>query len=312
MADLCTAIKEQVDVLDYMRGLGYHPVKSGSHYWKLEEHDSFVYDEVKKAVHWNSHGVHGSIIDLYMDINGCDRSAAITALRARLWSEPQKRQPAPSVPPPPKAPPERKDFVLPEKDPGNWRRVYAYLLKTRGLDHHVVKWLAASNIIYPDARGNLVYVSQYQDYAAKKGTGSHYRSVVEGGNYTARFCMNFSPQATKLIVSEAFIDAASFASLLQRHDLNFLDYAYLSLESCYEGPLQGALQKLPALQTIYLAQDSDAGGMKSRQRCRALLEKEGFSGRVIDKIPLSKDWNEELLSCRQILAQSPTMEPLPG
>lgn len=311
MADLCTAIKEQVDVLEYMRDLGYHPVKSGSHYWKLKEHDSFVYDEAKKAVHWNSHGVHGSIIDLYMDINGCERSSAIRALRARLWSQPQQRQPSAAPAEPPKPPSERKAFQLPEYDPGNWRRVYAYLLKTRGLDNHIVKWLAAGKIIYPDTRGNLVYVSQYQDYAAKKGTaiGSHYRSVVDGGNYSARFCMNFTPETTKLIVSEAFVDAASFASMLQLHGLDFLDYGYLSLESCYEGPLQAALQKLPSLRTIYLAQDNDAGGMESRRRCRALLEQEGFSGRIVDKVPFSKDWNEDLLTYRQMLAQLPVMEP---
>lgn len=37
----------------------------------------------------------------------------------------------------------------------------------------------------------------------------------------------------------------------------------------------------------------------SRQKCREMLAKNGFSGRVIDKLPTGKDFNEDLLAMRQ-------------
>lgn len=169
------------------------------------------------------------------------------------------------------------------------------------------------------------------NYCARKGTltpkdgQKGFRNVVEGSDYEHRCVMNASPQHTKLIVTEAAVDAWSFASMLELHGLDFRDYTYLSLECTYEGPLGKFLEENPQVKTIYLGQDADEAGLKSRDRCRDLLKERQYSGKVIDKLPDArapgcKDWNDALkyyLEQQRIREQSepsrePIMEPAPG
>lgn len=134
--------------------------------------------------------------------------------------------------------------------------------------------------------------------------------------------MNQSHDHTKLVVTEAAVDAWSFASMLEIHGLDHKAYTYLSLETTYEGPLGNFLDDNPQIRTIYLAQDADEAGIKSREKCRKLLEEKGFTGRVIDKLPNAnapgaKDWNDALILKREEMAyaqaeqnQEPVEEPV--
>ena len=45
--DIVQRIKTQIPILDYLKESGYTPVKSGTHYWRLKESSSFVYDDAK-------------------------------------------------------------------------------------------------------------------------------------------------------------------------------------------------------------------------------------------------------------------------
>lgn len=70
------------------------------------------------------------------------------------------------------------------------------------------------------------------------------------------------------------------------------------------------LDENPQIRTIYLAQDADEGGLKSRTNCRKLLEEKGFTGRVIDKLPNAnapgaKDWNDALILKRAEMEREP-------
>ena len=142
--------------------------------------------------------------------------------------------------------------------------------------------------------------------------------MVEGSDYERRCVMNQSPQHTKLIVTEAAVDAWSFASMLELHGLDFQDYTYLSLECTYEGPLGKYLEENPQIKTIYLGQDADEAGLKSREKCRALLKERQYTGKVIDKLPDAsapgcKDWNDALkYYLEQQRIREPVMEPAPG
>lgn len=116
--------------------------------------------------------------------------------------------------------------------------------------------------------------------------------------------------------------------MLEIHGLDHKAYTYLSLETTYEGPLGIYLDENPQIKTIYLAQDADEGGLKSRVNCRKLLEERGFTGKVIDKLPNAnapgaKDWNDALILKRAdmerepvgqtpIHADEPTMQPSIG
>ena len=202
----------------------------------------------------------------------------------------------------------------------DWTEGYAYLISTRKITPTIVKWLVQEKTIYPDERGNLCYLGRDGkgeiNYCARKGTltprdgQKGYRNVVEGSDYQKRCVMNHSPSHTKLVVTEAAVDAWSFASMLEIHGLDHKAYTYLSLETTYEGPLGIYLDENPQIKTIYLAQDADEGGLKSRVNCRKLLEERGFTGKVIDKLPNAnapgaKDWNDALILKRAEMEREP-------
>ena len=76
------------------------------------------------------------------------------------------------------------------------------------------------------------------------------------------------------------------------------------------GAVGNFLDENPQIRTIYLAQDADEGGLKSRTNCRKLLEEKGFTGRVIDKLPNAnapgaKDWNDALILKRAEMEREP-------
>lgn len=335
-SDLRKAILENISIEELLREEGFEVIPRGRKL-TVKGHDSLVITPDKGVFTWNSRGFAGSVIDLYMGLHGCDARTAMTALRKRLPEYSRQHALAGVVPrqrEPPKSE-EKQPLVLPEKEYHKWPRVYAYLMATRKIQPVVVRWLVKQKTIFPDARGNLCYVGRDAqgavNYCARKGTltpregQKGFRNVVEGSDYERRCVMNQSPQHTKLIVTEAAVDAWSFASMLDLHGLDFRDYTYLSLECTYEGPLGRFLEENPQIKTIYLGQDADEAGLKSREKCRALLEERGYTGRVVDKMPNAnapgcKDWNDALkyyreqqrIQERPAPGREPVMEPAPG
>jgi hypothetical protein len=53
----------QIDILDFARNNGLAVVNKGTDY-RLEDHDSFVFDRRKQRFYWNSRGIYGNIINL--------------------------------------------------------------------------------------------------------------------------------------------------------------------------------------------------------------------------------------------------------
>lgn len=321
-SDLRTAIIENITIADFLRSEGYEVIPRGRKL-TVKGHDSLVITPDKNVFTWNSRGFGGSVIDLYMGLHSCDARTAMIELRKQLpeykKERPKPNQPHPAKPPAPKDK-ESVPLILPTEDKNKWRRVYAYLISTRKITPTIVKWLVQEKTIYPDERGNLCYLGRDGkggiNYCARKGTltprdgQKGYRNVVEGSDYQKRCVMNHSPSHTKLVVTEAAVDAWSFASMLEIHGLDHKAYTYLSLETTYEGPLGIFLDENPQIRTIYLAQDADEGGLKSRVNCRKLLEERGFTGKVIDKLPNAnapgaKDWNDALILKRAEMEREP-------
>lgn len=327
-SDLRKAILDNITIEELLREEGFEVIPRGRKL-TVKGHDSLVITPDKGLFIWNSRGFAGSVIDLYMGLHGCDVRTAMAALRKLLpgYSKQHAAGPEPRQREPPK-PKEKVPLELPERDNSKWSRVYAYLMTTRQITPTVVKWLVQQKTIYPDVRGNLCYLGRDThgavNYCARKGTNTPkdgqkgFRNVVEGSDYERRYVMNRNLQHTKLIVVEAAVDAWSFASMLELHGLDFQDYTYLSLEGTYEGPLGEFLEENPQIKTIYLGQDADKWGLKSRDRCRDLLKERQYTGKVIDKLPDAsapgcKDWNDALkYYLEQQRIREPVMEPAPG
>lgn len=306
MANVTQAIKDNIRITEYAEVIGFHPIrrKGQKESWCLAEHDSLVI-KLDRSGHqwfvWNSQGVSGSIIDFAMAINGWDSATAISELRQYMGG----RIPTPHshpLPDPPKKEP--SPFVLPLKNSSH-SRLKAYLCKTRGLDPRIVSELLKQEAIYQDSRNNVVFVGRDYDneakYASFRGTLSdiQFRGDVEGSNKEIGFSMNLVGQApTRLFVCESPIDAMSVASMLEYFGRDGHSYAYLSLGGTASNALAYHLPHHPQINTIYLCQDNDEGGLKSRAACCKALEQLGYQGRLINKPPIGKDFNDDLLSLR--------------
>lgn len=329
--DIISAIKEHIDIPDYLESCGYHIRKHGSKgKLTLKEHDSFVYDPARKRFYWNPRDLEGDIVDLYGYLNNCDFDTAIRALRAMLPARThQASRPSTSAilrPGVTKSAP----FSPPKPAPQNLKYVYAYLINTRSISPTVVKWLVKQHYIYADAKRNLCYISPGygtdRPYVGQKGTWvdsetgkpTHFRCAVEGGNFEGRFSVNMvradgSPTCVqRVFVCEAAVDLFSIMSFLELNQRDFTQYGYISLECCYESPLNYHLRHHPETKTLYLGQDNDLGGAQSRAACRVLLQQQNWPGRVVDKIPCtpSGDWNDDLRAFCSSAHPSKTTSPV--
>lgn len=121
-----------------------------------------------------------------------------------------------TVPPPiDRRPP--KPFELPPRN-DNMRRVYAYLLSRRGLDHDVVYAFAHRQMIYESAQyHNAVFVGFDQKgiprHANMRGTGSESTFKGNADSSIPEYSFHWTGRSKYLLLFEAPIDMLSFISM---------------------------------------------------------------------------------------------------
>ena len=138
--------------------LGYTPLRSGGHY-SLKEMDSLVIYNDRTWNRWSGKGTitGGTQIDFLMAFGGID-----TPQQAIKWLLDFKGSPVELdyVKQNPIIPDEHlkhRDMVLPPKN-NNYRRLFAYLIQTRGLSSEVVSDFVHRKLIYEDSvHHNIVY-----------------------------------------------------------------------------------------------------------------------------------------------------------
>ncbi len=294
---LSDAIKENIRIVDYARQIGFTPKKIGRQY-TLEEHDSVRIDVDNNVFYRHSVGRGGSIIDFVMEFEEVSMPEAIRKLRACLSPDYKLDT---ILPPMPVVLVERKPFELPKPVDGRYSRVYSYLTKVRGINGEIVKDMFNRKQLYEDKdHHNCVFVGYDQSgraaFANVRGTISDmkYRGDIESSSKAVGFFVGNG--ASHLFVSEAPIDSMSIMTLLKYLNVDYKSYDYLAISgTCYES-LPYTLSRVPDGQykSIFLAVDNDTAGAKARLGYRYQLEAMGYNGRIIDKIPKGKDWNDDL------------------
>lgn len=318
MPNIAQAIKDNIMITDCAEIMGYHVRQISAKRWTLEEHDSFNINidpryPWRQRFIWNSQGVGGSVIDFVMAIHGCTNIEAISELRQLLTSrsgeflkeEREKRlENWGKIEP--------KELKIPVHTTGSPSRVYAYLNKKRGISYDIISQQIHNKTLYQDKKGNAVFVGYDYDGLPKHFTirstlsEVQFRGESDGSNKDVSFSMGLvgvDTLPTKLMVLESPIDAMSVATMFELCGRSSKDFAYLSLGGTAANALKYHLQHHPQLQVIYLCQDRDTGGEKSRKWCRKALIEAGYKGRVIDKLPTGKDFNEDLLAMRKARQQ---------
>lgn len=187
-----------------------------------------------------------------------------------------------------------KPFELPKRNE-NMRRVYAYLLSKRGIDHEVLNAFVHRKMIYESAPyHNAVFVGFDRNgvpvHAHKRGTGSE--STFKGNEDSSdpRYSFHWLGKSNKVYLFEAPIDLLSFISMNKD---SWRDHSYAAACGVSDQVLWQLLNDHPQIDTVYLCLDNDSGGQKAVERIAPKLHEKGIQTEIL--VPIHKDWNEDLL-----------------
>ena len=312
--DLIQMIKKDVRITEYAQSCGYTLLRVGSKY-TLKEHDSVRIDpEQNLFIRYSNRQQAGSIIDFVMWVDQVSQREAICKLRSMFQYANYPSRPAVSVPRIPK----QKVMELPKAAEGQYKRVFAYLSRTRQIDPSIISEMIKRKLLYEDERHNCVFVGYTHDgapgFATKRSTSTTYvyRGDVPGSKKEVGFFVN--NEAPALFVVEAPIDALSIMDLLRSNGRDPKDFSYLALGGVTDKALRYHLTgpEHEKIKKIYLATDNDKAGNEARKELRETLRELGFSGQVLDKLPIKKDWNEDLIAKKDPhRAREPAPQKLP-
>ena len=197
---------------------------------------------------------------------------------------------------------------LPPKN-DNYRRIYAYLIQTRGLSQEVVSDFVHRRLIYEDAQHhNIVYCGMDPEgnirYAGLRGTGDIYGKAfkmdVPGNN--KNYGVNIvNRQSDEVKVFESVIDCMSYIDMYGDHASN-----KLALGMVEDNPLAQFLRDYPHIRRVTFCLDNDGAAHKALYgradadgtvTKKGLLDKyrgEGY-GVGVELPEQGKDFNEMLL-----------------
>lgn len=193
---------------------------------------------------------------------------------------------------------EKKEFYLPPSAVTK-KRVFSYLIKTRGIDRNILTTFIHAGLIYEDKPyHNIVFVGMDENgvprHAHKRSTntkGKNFRQNVSGSD--ARYPFHWKGFSERLFVFEAPIDLLSFLSIYSD------DWEQHSYVACCGVSIQPVLEMLKQTNAkeVYLCLDHDKAGQAAEQKMEAVLTEKGYS--VHRLIPTAKDWNDDLIECRE-------------
>ena len=274
--DVLDYIKQDVSLLTVAKDMGFTPVKTGG-YYSLKEHDSIrIYPETNSYYQFSA-GTGGSPIDFVMHLGGYSKEEAIRRLKEqyvgnRLDSLPPVKE---KNPPEPK----KKEFILPDKAQGKYRHAFAYLVKTRCIDSAIVGQCIKEGLIYEDNKHNVVFVGKDETGKAAFATrhtsmtGSSFKRDVAGSRQDLGWMVK-NPQARKLYVCEAPIDALSIMTLMKQQGKAVENASYLATcGTCKDSAVYTRLRENPQTQVVVLANDNDFAGRKANQKIYENLQK---------------------------------------
>lgn len=284
-------MKARCDLVGLASWCGYTPVKKG-HTYSLQEHDSVRIFNHQTFMQYSS-SIGGDAIVFLQHFMNCSWQEAVEKLsefagintdmrRNHIYNVHEVKK-------------ERAPFVLPEAAE-NYRRLYAYLLKTRKIDKSVVDYCVKNHLIYESAEHhNIVFLSRDKDgivhHAFMRGTNDAYpyKGDVEGND--KRYGFNIPVSGKKLRVFEAAIDALSEWSITKDSSVSRLALGMLS-----DAPLETFLKEHPDVKEIDLCLDGDEPGREAAKRISEKYIEKGY--KVAIKHPVfpegkeGKDFND--------------------
>lgn len=284
---------KRISIVNYAEEIGFHPYKIG-HYYSLKEHDSVRIDPDKNIFVQNSTGAGGSVIDFAMTFQGMDLKRAIRTLggKTAAGSVQERKDPDPET---------RKekigDLKLPEKD-SNMKNIFAYLIKTRGIDQSIVQEMVQRKALYQDIHKNCVFVSRDDSgkpvFACIRGTNTYKKFVADAFGCDYSYGLFLPNGGDRLIVTESAIDAMSVMNLLEIGGTDHKAYDYLELSGCGKTEVIETHLHNHDYRIVDLCLDSDEAGRRAAKALSVRI-KEISKAAVYTELPGNeKDYNDVL------------------
>lgn len=205
---------------------------------------------------------------------------------------------------------ERQSMELPPKAENN-SRVYAYLIKTRGLDREVVDGCVKDGSIYQSYENwnkggksfytnNCIFVGHDENgeikYASQRSlnddSGFVFRADVVNSDKSYGFRLEGKKDAEWLRVCEAPIDVLSVASIAKLHGNTFDDEHIISLAGVSDKAIDKFLGTHDKIKVINISLDNDEPGRAAGERIKEKYTELGY--KVVESYPKEKDYNLEL------------------
>lgn len=300
------------------KSLGYIPQRIGKHFC-LKEMDSLVIYNDKSWHRWSGKGTRtgGSQIDFMLEFGGA--STVPEAIQELLIFQGEtnvvtqhisEQSSQTNV--------VRSDrMMLPPKN-SNYKRLYAYLMQTRGLSQEVVSDFVKRKLIYEDSvHHNIVYCGYDPQgnirYAGLRGTadiyGKKFKMDVLGNdkNYGVNIV---NKDSSELNVFESVIDCMSYIDLNGDTVSN-----KLILGMVEDNPLVQFLKDYSHIKDIIFCLDNDAAAKKAlygdlsvpeERRKPGLVQKYTEAGYGVDvEVPMyGKDYNETLIAVKSKMLEN--------
>jgi hypothetical protein len=202
-------------------------------------------------------------------------------------------------------------FKLPPRSKNPFR-VVNYLANKRGLDKGIVTdHIRQGKILQSEKFGNCLFVGYDEQgvarYATARGTCEvpgkmQFKKDVPGSDKSYGFMM---PGRSKTVyVFESAIDAISHATFFKINDLDYTEDTRISLGGVSPLALDRYLSKHEVKEIAFCLDNDDAG----RKAAMKMMEQYMRDGREVCYMPPQlKDYNEDLLRCRQELCEEMEM-----
>ena len=189
----------------------------------------------------------------------------------------------------------QKDLKMPTKN-DSMKRVFAYLLMTRGIDKSVLQEFVRQNMVYESADyHNAVFVGYDENgiprHENMRGTGTKNPFKCNAVGSQPEYSFHWNGTSSYLFLFEAPIDMMSFISMHSHQ--NWKQHSYAAACSVADKVLFECLKNNPQIKNVYLCFDNDQAGQAANQRIFEKLKDTDINAKIL--IPYNKDWNEDLL-----------------
>jgi len=311
----------QVDIVSYAQSLGMEFETRGSSDILYQKGHSLNISKSKNLYHRFSTNTGGNVINFAMEMNGYNFQQAVRALCGEDIQQNHKNTANENSKP---APVKREKMVLPAANTDS-RRVFAYLLKTRGLDSEIISSLMKEKKIYENDKHSCVFVGYDEKgepgYASVRSTytvgDTSYRGDVRGSNKQYPFTMKGNSES--VFVFEAPIDCMSQATILKLAGGDWREDWRISLGGFSDLGLEYFLNQHPEIKNIHFCTDNDAQGNAVLQNVYdkdGSIKKPGYMKKYQDRgynvfrdEPTNKDFNEDLQAFRKMQEEIKHSEP---